>query len=528
MSEIFISYRRDDSSGFAGALLRELNDEFGDERIFMDVDDIKGGVDYAGMIEEELDGCEILVAIIGKQWLTLTDRKGQRRLDNPEDMVRIEVATALAKNKVVVPVLVKGAPMPTREDLPEDLQGMAMRNAIEVSNTNWQGDIAELNDVLYEHLSASPDVQTKREVEEKAARKSFRRTLFLPLWAAALAITPLALVTKSTEIEVNLTVDRLSFRVGERGAEGFLSAIPTDSLTVQTFDWVDLGTGDLQIAKGFDAKGMPDAWSDHGRGSYRLESIEPDWSSVTFDPAVSDAGPASGVTLNQLDLTPDTLVTLSWDSESPNDLQVRAVGHQASGRIGAPPTLSLRCDSCRLSPSPEGSDDFADESLEATLESDDHHEIGFLGATDGSTLAFELPAGTQIVKQDIAVAGELRFLSGKIPDITSSVIRDGGAITLVGLDRDIPVSKGEFVLIGDADRLLLRTLELKDGLALTFHGQVGTLSTGSAGFVRNRLPSVLGWIHARAGWLLYLLLGGLVGTTVLAFVRRSRTIGARR
>ena len=193
MSEIFISYRRDDSSGFAGALLRELNDEFGDERIFMDVDDIKGGVDYAGMIAEELDGCEILVAIIGKQWLTLADGEGRRRLDNPEDMVRIEVATALAKGKVVVPLLVKGAPMPTRADLPDDLQGLAMRNAIEVSNTNWRADIGELNDVLYEHLSASPEVQTKREVEEKASRRAFQRLLVLPWLAAALVLAPLAM-----------------------------------------------------------------------------------------------------------------------------------------------------------------------------------------------------------------------------------------------------------------------------------------------------------------------------------------------
>jgi len=173
-------------------------------------------------------------------------------------------------------------------------------------------------------------------------------------------------------------------------------------------------------------------------------------------------------------------------------------------------------------------DDSADESLEAVLASDDHHEIGFLGAADGSTLAFELPPATQIVKQDVAVAGDLRFLSGSLPDVTSSVIGDNGVITLVGLERDIVVSEGEFVSLGKAERLLLRTLELEDGLALTLHGRVGSLSTGSAGFVQDRLPSVLGWLYARAGWLFYLLAGGLIATTALAFVRRSRTIGARR
>ena len=529
MSEIFISYRRDDSSGFAGALVRELNDEFGDERIFMDVDDIKGGVDYAEMIAEELDACEILVAIIGKQWLTLADSKGRRRLDDPGDLVHIEVATALAKKKVVVPLLVKGAPMPTRDDLPEDLKGLALRNAIEVSNTNWQADIHELNDVLYEHLSASPEVQTRRQLEERAARKKFRRLLVLPWLAAALAIAPLSMMSKSAEVEVRLIVDRLSFRVGESGAEAFLSAIPTQSLTVQGFEWVDLGTGRLRVATLFDNHGTPVEWSTHGRDGYRLDSIEAEWSSVTFSSANPDANPTAEVTLNQLDLAPDTLVTLAWDSETPNDLQVRALGHQANGRIAAPPALSLRCDSCRLSPLPETeSDDFGDESLEATLDSEDHHEIGFLGAADGSTMAFELPPDTQIVKQGVAVAGDLRFLSGSLPDITSSVIGDGGIVTLVELDREIPVSEGEFVHLGDSERLVLRKIELEDGLALRLHGRVGSLSIGTAGFVKNRLPSFLGWLYARAAWLFYLLLGGLTATTALAFVRRSRSIGAQK
>jgi len=484
------------------------------------------------MIEQELEACEILVAIIGKQWLTLSDSKGRRRLDDPEDMVRIEVATALAKKKVVVPVLVKGAPMPTRDDLPEDLRGLAMRNAIVVGNTNWSGDIGELNNVLYEHLSASPEVQTRREVEQRAARKSFRRLLLLPWLAAALVIAPLTVMPKSAEVEVRLTVDRLSFRVGEPGAEAFLTAIPTESLTLQSFEWVDLGDGELRAATAFDDQGMPTEWTDPERRAYRLDSLEPEWSSVTFETPRPDPGSGaasgSGVTLNQLDLTPDTLVTLAWDSEAPNDLQVRAVRHQVSGRIGAPPALSLRCDSCRVEPPPEGeSADSGDDSLVLAMRSDDHHEIGFLGAADGSTLAFELPPGTQIVKQDVAVAGDLRFLGGRLPDVTSSVIGEDGAITLVELDRDIPVSEGEFVHLGDAERLLLRTLELDNGLVLSLHGRVGSLSTGSAGFVRNRLPSVFGWLYARAGWLLYLLLGGLVATTTLAFMRRSRTIGAR-
>ncbi|HEX8071631.1 MAG TPA: toll/interleukin-1 receptor domain-containing protein [Pyrinomonadaceae bacterium] len=115
---IFISYRRDDTAGHAGRLYDGLSARFGDDLIFMDIDQLEPGEDFVQVIEEAVGSCEILIALIGRSWLTNYDAAG-RRLDNPNDFVRLEIATALARNIRVIPILVQGAQMPRPEDLPE-------------------------------------------------------------------------------------------------------------------------------------------------------------------------------------------------------------------------------------------------------------------------------------------------------------------------------------------------------------------------------------------------------------------------
>ena len=108
MAGIFICYRRGDSAGFAGRLYDRLEREFGEDHVFMDVDSsIKPGDDFVKLIEERLNACDVLIALIGKSWLTV--RKGQRRrLDDPLDYLRLEIETALKSGVRVVPALVEG------------------------------------------------------------------------------------------------------------------------------------------------------------------------------------------------------------------------------------------------------------------------------------------------------------------------------------------------------------------------------------------------------------------------------------
>ena len=116
MSGIFISYRREDSIAYAGRLFDRLADCFGEERIFMDIDTMKVGLDFVEQIEEAVQSCDVLIAVIGKGWANIQDEEGHRRLDNPEDFVRVEIQAALERDIPVVPLLVGGAGMPKATD----------------------------------------------------------------------------------------------------------------------------------------------------------------------------------------------------------------------------------------------------------------------------------------------------------------------------------------------------------------------------------------------------------------------------
>ncbi len=124
MLKIFISYRRDDSAGHAGRLYDRLESHFGQGQVFMDVDAIEPGLDFVQVVQQAINSCDGFIAVIGRYWLQATDDAGARRLDDPEDLVKLEIATALERGIRVIPVLVQGAQMPRATDLPDDLRGL--------------------------------------------------------------------------------------------------------------------------------------------------------------------------------------------------------------------------------------------------------------------------------------------------------------------------------------------------------------------------------------------------------------------
>ena len=148
MASIFISYRRDDSSGFAGRLEDDLSERFGDEHVFRDRE-IPPGADFASHLNARLGEADIVLVVIGRKWLDAMDREGTRRLDHPGDWVRREIETALNRNRVVVPVLVDGAAMPWPDQLPDSLAALAGRQAVSLTDLRWTRDV----DVLAEQLA---------------------------------------------------------------------------------------------------------------------------------------------------------------------------------------------------------------------------------------------------------------------------------------------------------------------------------------------------------------------------------------
>src|SRR5438874_6899964 len=151
---IFICYRRDDAEGYAGRLYDRLDSRF-PGRIFMDVTGISPGADFTRVIQETVGSCHVLIAIIGRHWATATDASNRRRLNLPDDYVRHEIATALNRNITVIPVLVRGAEMPSREALPADLAPLSTRNALEISDGDFDHDMRRLIGVL-ENVCGEP------------------------------------------------------------------------------------------------------------------------------------------------------------------------------------------------------------------------------------------------------------------------------------------------------------------------------------------------------------------------------------
>jgi hypothetical protein len=143
-SGIFLNYRREDASGHALWLHDRLNAHFGNDRIFMDRTSIRPGTDFVLRIDRAVDSCQALLVLIGRHWTDAAAPDGRRRLDDPRDFVRIEIAAALQRGVRVIPVLVQGAVMPRPDELPKQIRALARRQAIAIDDAGPASDVGVL------------------------------------------------------------------------------------------------------------------------------------------------------------------------------------------------------------------------------------------------------------------------------------------------------------------------------------------------------------------------------------------------
>src|SRR5688572_2276952 len=157
MPAIFISYRREDSAGYAGRMHEELEGRLGREQVFRDADTLQAGQDFEQAIRQRLQHCQACLVLIGPNWAKSQTPTGERRLHQPGDYVCMEIAAALARPDVlVVPVLVGGATMPAADDLPESIRALRRRQAMSVRDEAWEVDMDRLAASLRQAVGLAP------------------------------------------------------------------------------------------------------------------------------------------------------------------------------------------------------------------------------------------------------------------------------------------------------------------------------------------------------------------------------------
>jgi hypothetical protein len=332
MQGIFISYRRQDSQSAAGRLADHVKEQMPGVPLFRDVETIEPGVDFTEAIGRALQSCGALLAVIGPHWTSVTDAAGKRRLDNANDYTRLEIVTALQRSNVrVIPVLVDGAQMPEPNELPEDLQPLCRRNAIELSDKRWSFDVSQLIETLKKTLGVEP-VPPHPEPRPQpqpdpvpALQPWYRRVSKKQWWIVGAVVVVLGIL-------------------GEQGQEGMdTTQLPPPPMTYATTPPVtvlpgsDLGDKDLQALGEKDLQALnrlfrplTGAWQDAEGGRYRFVEHGGE---VKFD-GVSPHGPVHGVgefANNMLILN----YTLNGATSFTAQMELSADGGWLRGRYGS-------------------------------------------------------------------------------------------------------------------------------------------------------------------------------------------------
>ncbi len=184
MTRIFINYRRQDSEGYVGRLFDHLTQHFTPQDIFMDVDSIPPGADFVQTLEDAVAACDVFIAMVGPQWLTLVDEYGERRIDQWNDFVRIEISSALKQGKAIIPVLVGRSRMPNPSDLPEDIAAFARRNALELSQQHFSQDVKKLAQAIQDSSPAKRNHKPRPDSDTLSLKETAIKQVRLDLVGA--------------------------------------------------------------------------------------------------------------------------------------------------------------------------------------------------------------------------------------------------------------------------------------------------------------------------------------------------------
>ena len=168
MASVFISYRRADSASWAEKLFGHISMRFGKDLVFEDVESLKPGQKWMDEIKKEVHNCDVFLVVIGPGWLGQKDDNGQRRIDNEKDVLRIEVSEALNAKCTVIPVLVGGAELPSRNELPDPIVPLIERQLVELRDGHWNEDVKRLIEELRNLIQLTREMANLSSVQKEA------------------------------------------------------------------------------------------------------------------------------------------------------------------------------------------------------------------------------------------------------------------------------------------------------------------------------------------------------------------------
>ncbi len=180
MKKIVVSYRREPDQFVAGHLSRELRSKFGESQVIRDKESIEGGVSWKQYVLNEIDRDTALLVLIGKDWGTVRGTGENRRLDNPDDPIRLEIADGLRDGAAIIPLLLENAQMPSASELPTELAPLAELNALKLRDGDWDADVAKIVQRL-ERLGIQPSVRPDPPTPVPAQRSA------KAIWSLAIA-----------------------------------------------------------------------------------------------------------------------------------------------------------------------------------------------------------------------------------------------------------------------------------------------------------------------------------------------------
>ena len=204
---IFITYRREESAWQADRLFGLLEGRFGEGMVFRDVASIQPGDKFAEVINAAVARCDVLLALIGSGWSTATGKDGRRRLADPEDFVRLEIEGALRHDVRVIPVLIDGAQMPRRADLPPSLADLVELQAFELALSHFGPDAEQLIRALEGFLALQapqPSATVRMPPSAEAGRKTARPRIRVRRWKLVSALLAVAAILAAVFIVISL------------------------------------------------------------------------------------------------------------------------------------------------------------------------------------------------------------------------------------------------------------------------------------------------------------------------------------